>query len=178
MPSEIERKFLVADPHWHEVVQPDSVIEIEQGYLCADEARSVRVRVAAGGAELTVKSAAEGLTRAEFEYAIPFADGLRLLKLCGDRRVQKRRYAVSFGGKQWSVDEFTGRNAGLVVAEIELDREDEEIQTPPWLGAEVSQRPEYANASLAAKPFCQWQTEGEAGTADRVSGSDNRPVTP
>lgn len=171
MPSEIERKFLVADPHWRDIAQPDSVSEIEQGYLCADESMSVRVRIVGSRAELTVKGTARGLTRAEFEYAIPLDDGRHLLGLCGDRRVTKRRHAVSFGGKQWSVDEFTGRNQGLVVAEIELDREDEDIETPPWLGLEVSKRPEYTNASLATKPFRQWCTGGDARPRDDAGGS-------
>lgn len=158
MAREIERKFLVADPGWRDDATPGGVADIEQAYLCAGEETSVRVRIAGDIATLTVKGATVGYTRAEYEYAIPLDDARGMLRLCSGFPISKRRHVVAFGGREWVIDEFTGVNAGLVVAEIELDDEADAFARPDWLGEEVSDKPEYFNANLARRPYSSWQS--------------------
>jgi CYTH domain-containing protein len=98
-----------------------------------------------------------GATRAEFEYAIPLDDAQQLLALCDGPLIEKTRYVVPYQGTTWEVDEFWGDNAGLVVAEVELQSEDQPFACPPWLGAEVTQDARYYNSSLASVPYGQWR---------------------
>lgn len=156
MGREVERKYLVTDPDWKAAARPARSTHIEQGYLCADKQRSVRVRIEQDRATLTIKGATKGITRDEFEYPLPLPDAKRLLDLCGRRRVSKRRFAVEYGGKAWVVDEFHGRNEGLVIAEVELRDASDAIDKPAWAGVEVSDRPEYYNSNLARKPVSEW----------------------
>jgi len=151
MGSEIERKFLVRGDTWQP--GPPGVLQ-QQGYLSVDDP-TVRVRIEGDRAMLTVKGAQTGLTRPEFEYEIPVADAEQLLSLC-PFAVEKTRYVREFGGHDWVVDVFHGENEGLVVAEIELAREDESFALPLWIGAEVSRDPRYRVSSLARKPFRKW----------------------
>lgn len=114
-----------------------------------------------GTATLNVKTSTTSLTRHEFEYAIPVNDARDLLATsCQGVMIEKTRYCVEYGGKIWEVDVFEGANAGLIVAEIELDSEDEPFDRPPWLGREVSGDPRYLNTSLCRYPYAQW-TEDE-----------------
>lgn len=152
MATEIERKFLVTGSAWR---SPDGQ-RIVQGYLNRDKARTVRVRIAGPQAFLTIKGATTGATRAEFEYPIPLADAEALLGLCDGPLIDKVRHRVAFGGLLWEVDEFLGDNAGLVVAEVELDREDQAIDLPPWVCEEVTHDPRYFNSNLALQPFQRW----------------------
>jgi CYTH domain-containing protein len=106
---------------------------------------------------LTIKGVTSGISRLEFEYEIPRADADRLLDdLCERPLIEKTRYRVSAGGVTWEIDEFHGDNAGLVVAEVELAREDQPFERPAWLGDEVSGDPRYFNANLVAHPFREW----------------------
>ena len=106
---------------------------------------------------LNIKNATLDISRAEFEYPIPLEDAEALLEgLCDERVVEKTRYRIPFAGHVWEVDEFCGANAGLVVAEIELEHEDEAFARPPWLAAEVSGDPRYLNSNLALHPFTEW----------------------
>lgn len=159
MAREIERKFLVAGEAWREAVDDAQSERIIQGYLHAGKTHSVRVRLRDGDARLTVKSATKGITRDEFEYEIPDDDARAMLDLCRDLLVEKRRYVLEHGGHEWVIDEFSGDNEGLVVAEIELADENEAFDRPEWLGEEVSERPEYYNANLARKPFSEFPEE-------------------
>ena len=152
MGIEIERKFLVVGDDWRAA----PAVAYAQGYLNRDKERTVRVRIAADAAWLTVKGVTSGATRAEFEYPIPVADAEQLLALCDGPLVRKLRRVVVHAGARWEVDEFLGDNAGLVVAEIELPAEDAPFAAPPWLGAEVTHDPRYFNSSLAAAPFSTW----------------------
>jgi CYTH domain-containing protein len=152
MGIEIERKFLVVGDDWR---QPPA-LAYAQGYLNRDKQRTVRVRIAADQAWLTVKGTSHGATRAEFEYAIPVADARQLLELCDGPLVHKLRRFIVHAGATWEIDEFQGDNAGLVVAEIELPSEDSVFEAPPWLGAEVTHDPRYFNSNLAAVPFSTW----------------------
>ena len=151
---ETERKFLVADDSWR--VQARERRTLRQGYLAIDGATTVRVRTDGMEAWITIKGAQEGLTRPEFEYAVPVGDAEGLLALCGGRLLEKVRHLVPFDGKVWEVDEFLGANHGLVVAELELSGPDEIFGRPDWLGAEVSDDPRYLNSSLSLKPYASW----------------------
>jgi adenylate cyclase len=169
MAIEIERKFLVTGDGWRAAAH--EVVPMAQGYLndlaAMDSGAmhaSVRVRIAGGAAFLNLKSRELGHARQEFDYPIPVADARALLGLCVGGRVDKRRHHVEHGGHLWEVDEFLGDNAGLVVAEIELQRADEAFARPAWLGAEVTQSTRYYNLALATRPYGQW-TAVERGTA-------------
>ncbi len=154
MGIEIERKFLVGGDGWRR--QAASQTRFSQGYLSRDPARTVRVRIAGDAAFLTIKGATTGATRAEFEYAVPLADAQQLLAMCDGPVVEKVRHLCTVGGMTWEVDEFLGANAGLVVAEIELDAEGQAFARPAWLGAEVTGDARYVNANLAVRPFTSW----------------------
>lgn len=154
MGREIERKFLVTSDAWRGAGPGTS---IRQGYLSLDPERTVRIRTAGDRAWITVKGLSKGASRDEFEYAIPvkdadaMLDGLRVGPV-----LEKTRTRVPFGGRTWEVDEFRGENAGLVVAELELDAEDATIALPPWVGREVTQDPRYYNSSLTMNPWSRW----------------------
>src|SRR6056297_3367610 len=154
MATEIERKFLVSSAEW----KGDAVgHRLQQGYLSLDKARTIRVRVAEERAWINIKGLTRGITRSEFEYPVPLEDARRMLdELCIRPVIDKTRYLIPCGRHRWEVDEFHGRNAGLVIAEIELASEDEDFERPPWLGAEVSDDPRYFNASLVTRPFLDW----------------------
>jgi adenylate cyclase len=125
--------------------------------LAAERGCTVRVRTEGRRAFLTVKGPSRGLARPEFEYGIPLSDARWMLAhMCGNRIVEKRRYRVAFAGAVWEVDEFLGRNAGLVVAEIELASERQRIDLPPWAGSDVTGERRYLNAVLSQRPFSSW----------------------
>lgn len=154
MGIEIERKFLVSGEAWRK--EASARTRFSQGYLSRDPARTVRVRIAGDAAFLTIKGKTTGATRAEFEYAIPVADAQQLLLISDGPVVEKIRHLCVFEGMTWEVDEFLGANAGLVLAEIELDTEGQAFARPAWLGAEVTGDARYVNANLAVKPFTSW----------------------
>jgi adenylate cyclase len=153
MALEIERKFLLK-------TLPDltgcPVSRIVQGYLRADEHASVRVRIRDEHARLTVKGAQKGYTRSEFEYEIPVDDARSLLGLTVGGLIEKQRYIVPIAGREWELDVFAGANAGLVVAEIELDSEQDALELPDWVADEVSEDPRFLNANLCRHPFSGW----------------------
>jgi adenylate cyclase len=158
--QEIERKFLVSDDGWRAAAT--SSTPMRQGYLASDENRTVRVRVAGDRAFVTIKGRAVGLVRPEFEYEIPAADGEALMALCLPSPVVKTRHLVPHAEHVWEVDVFEGANAGLIVAEVELQRADERVDLPSWVGDEVSHESRYTNARLAAQPWAQWEHNAEA----------------
>lgn len=155
MGQEIERKFLVADDSWRAAA--DAGARYRQGYLHSDPSLAVRVRTEDGRAVLTIKGGGEGIVRSEYEYEIPRSDAEEMLEqLCRAPLIDKTRYHVRHQGHLWEIDVFAGANAGLVVAEIELDAEHEVFARPGWLGLEVSDDPRYYNARLAQHPYCEW----------------------
>jgi adenylate cyclase len=154
MGIEIERKFLVSGEGWRQPASRQT--HFSQGYLSRDPARTVRVRLAGERAFLTIKGATHGATRAEFEYEVPPADAQQLLALCDGPVVEKIRHLCAFDGMTWEVDEFLGANAGLLVAEIELQSEDQAFSRPAWLGEEVTGDARYVNANLAVTPYTGW----------------------
>ncbi len=154
MAKEIERKFLVSTNNWKDDVSTTHVFR--QGYLSYDSERTVRVRATEVSGFLTIKGITTGLTRDEFEYEIPLADALALLQLCERPAIEKKRYLVPHGAHIWEIDVFEGVNAGLVVAEIELQSEEEAFEKPTWLGEEVSGQRKYSNSALSLLPFKDW----------------------
>jgi CYTH domain-containing protein len=151
--KEIERKFLVTDDRWRVGAVG---VPYRQGYLPTLDGCTVRVREAGGTGYLTIKGPSRGLTRDEYEYRIPIADAREMLDgLCG-RKVEKLRHLVAYAGLTWEVDVFTGDNAGLVVAEVELSDESQAVELPAWVGLEVTQDPRYSNSALAKRPFRTW----------------------
>jgi CYTH domain-containing protein len=156
MALEIERKFLLAGDGWRGLAEG---IDFRQGYLCADRQRTVRVRIAGDRGFLTIKGATTGASRNEYEYEIPLGEAQAMLDdLCLQPQIVKRRYTIPFDGFLWEIDEFFGLNQGLIVAEIELEREDQSFARPEWIGAEVTGDPRYANAALCVNPFSGWKS--------------------
>lgn len=153
MAAEIERKFLVANDSWRD---GSPGVRIAQGYLSLDPDRTVRVRLAGENAWITIKGRTQGITRAEFEYAIPPEEARDLLQLCLPSVIDKTRYEVRHGGHVWEIDVFHGENDGLIVAEVELADESESPEMPGWAGTEVSDEVRYFNSHLARHPFAQW----------------------
>jgi adenylate cyclase len=155
MATEIERKFLLKNDSWQTVA--DEGVHYRQGYLSGPERASIRVRIAADRAYLNIKSAELGIRRLEYEYPIPLGDAEEMLgQLCEQPLIEKTRYHARHAGHTWEIDVFAGDNAGLVVAEIELEHEDEVFERPDWVGDEVSDEPRYYNVCLASHPYKTW----------------------
>jgi adenylate cyclase len=155
MGQEIERKFLVCSDDWRAEAQASR--RYRQGYLANNERCSVRVRIDESGAALNIKSSTLGVHRQEFDYPVPLEDAQRLLEaLCEGPLIEKTRHFVRHADHLWEIDVFEGDNAGLVVAEIELDSPNEPFERPAWLGEEVSDDPRYYNVCLVEHPFKDW----------------------
>jgi adenylate cyclase len=153
---EIERKFLVLNDSWRAAVKYSA--RYRQGYLNNEIHCSVRVRICGDEAWLNLKSVTIGAQRYEFEYIIPVSDAdLMLNTLTRKPVVEKTRYFVDVGQHTWEVDVFEGENAGLVVAEIELESTDERFEVPDWAGEEVTHDPKYYNTNLATAPVRSWK---------------------
>jgi CYTH domain-containing protein len=156
MKQEIERKFLVIGTSWRK--EAGAGISCRQGYISTGPSPvTVRVRLLGKQGFLTIKGPTQGISRPEMEYEIPAADAEYMLAhFCAGGLVSKERYRLINNGSLWEIDEFSGDNAGLVVAEIELEREDQLFKKPDWLGEEVSLDRRYTNAALARNPFKSW----------------------
>lgn len=164
MAKEIERKFLVnIEKFFNEKVTKS--VEILQGYIPRDNNVVVRIRLNKWEnneeALLTIKGPNHGISRDEFEYQIPFKDGLEMIdKFCvyGEEEIviSKIRHYVDFGGKIWEVDFFRGSNKGLVIAELELESEDEQFEKPKWIISEVTGQKKYYNSQLMNNPYKNW----------------------
>ncbi len=155
MAIEIERKFLVTGDGWKD--GSDSLIYF-QGYICSGTGNTVRIRIAGDHARLTIKGKHNNISRLEYEYPLPLEDAQAMLdQVCEPPVIHKRRYFHEYEGFTWEIDEFFGENEGLVLAEIELQSEEQEFPRPDWLGKEVSNDGRYYNASLRSYPYKQWQ---------------------
>jgi len=154
MPKEIEKKFLVKGDGWRGKAVGK---RYRQGYLSLVKERTVRVRTVDEKAFITVKGLSVGASRSEYEYEIPVADANEMLdRLCERPLIEKTRYRIPGAGVVWEVDEFAGENRGLIVAEVELEREDQTLMLPEWAGREVTDDPRYYNANLVAHPYSRW----------------------
>ncbi|MCX2718380.1 CYTH domain-containing protein [Lentiprolixibacter aurantiacus] len=153
---EVERKFLVTSEDFR--TSAESALHIRQGFLCADPERTVRVRLQDGFGKITVKGISDeaGISRFEWEHEINGDEAGQLLKLCTGTEITKTRYRVPFGNHIFEVDVFEGSNAGLIVAEVELQTADEYFEKPAWLGREVTGDPKYYNAQLSINSYKQW----------------------
>jgi len=156
MATEIERKYLVQMEAWQQAKVSAEHTQLYQGYLSLEAERTVRIRIKKEIALLTIKGKTEGISRLEFEYQIPLNDGLELLKICQGSIIKKKRYILPYDNLIWEIDEFEGDNAGLTVAEVELDSENQTFALPPWIKEEVSDDNRYYNSNLAQHPFKDW----------------------
>lgn len=153
MGKEIERKFLVKNDAWRCV----EGAKYRQGYLNSVKERTVRIRTIDDKGFMTVKGIAVGATRLEFEYEIPASEADEMLTaLCEKPLIEKKRYKIPYGGFTFEVDEFFGENEGLIVAEVELESEDQVFDKPDWLGDEVSGDSRYYNSNLIKHPYTKW----------------------
>lgn len=159
MKYEIERKYLIKPAKLPEFEGGTHVV---QGYLCLDLERTVRVRVNGGSGYITIKGKSIGITRTEFEYAIPEDEALFLLNnLCIAPLIEKTRHTIVFDDLVWEIDEFAGDNKGLVLAEVELETADRTINLPDWIWKEVSDDPRFYNSYLTQHPYSLWQETEE-----------------
>lgn len=158
MGQEIERKYLVNHEKWNQLAKPEGEL-YRQGYLLTDPNKTIRVRQAGGKGFLTIKSPSVGASRLEYEYEIPFKEAEELLSHFSISELSKIRYKLPIGNKVWEVDEFLGENAGLLVAEIELESEDEAFDVPEWIGEEVTTQQKYYNSNLTTDPYKNWKLE-------------------
>ncbi|MDQ8013453.1 MAG: CYTH domain-containing protein [Flavobacterium nitrogenifigens] len=154
---EIERKFLVKSDAYKN--QAFTQNKIAQGYLSSAPERTVRVRIKGHKGFITIKGIIHGggMSRFEWENEIPLDEAQELLKLCEKGKIEKTRYEIQSGEHIYEVDEFYGENEGLVMAEIELNSEDEVFEKPEWLGEEVTNDERYYNAYLSKNPYKDWQ---------------------
>ncbi len=157
MAKEIERKFLVKNDDFKECVRQSQ--KIVQGYLSSVPERAVRVRIKGDKGFLTVKGIGNesGMSRFEWEKEISVEDAKDLLKICEPGIIDKTRYIVQYKGYVYEIDEFYGDNDGLIVAEIELESEDDIFEKPEWLGEEVTGDVKYYNAMLMKNPYKNWK---------------------
>ncbi len=155
MGLEIERKFLVCGDRWK---QQGEVKVYRQGYINRlDNGKTVRIRVAGNKGYITIKGNTQGITRTEFEYEIPQEDAECMLETICDRPlIEKLRYRIPIDELVWEVDEFTGDNQGLIVAEVELSSADQTIRFPDWVGEEVTGEAKYYNINLIKHPYKDW----------------------
>jgi adenylate cyclase len=156
MGVEIERKFLVDHAAWQKLDKPAGT-HYQQGYILNDDKRAVRIRVAGEHGYITLKGALAGkISRPEYEYEVPVAEAVEILKAFTNNGTEKVRYCIPAGDFTWEVDVFSGDNEGLIVAEIELKSEDDEFEKPDWIAEEVTDDHRYANSNLAIHPFKDW----------------------
>ena len=148
MPVEIERKFLVSDDSWRQLIHQS--IEIRQGYLCKDIERTVRIRTWGTEGKITVKGKSVNGVRVEYEYNIPFDEATEMLDtLCLSRVIHKRRHLINIDNYTWEIDQFLDHNHGLLLAEVELPSRDAFIHLPSWVGKEVTNDHRFQNSHLA-----------------------------
>jgi adenylate cyclase len=155
MGIEIERKYLVDHEQWRQLPKPAGA-KLQQGYMVDEPDRTIRLRLADEQAYLTFKSGTTGISRNEYEYEIPVNDAAELFERFVKTRLEKTRYCITYKSKLWEIDVFEGDNEGLIVAEIELESEDEQFELPPWVTIEVSEDDKYYNSCLSVRPFKTW----------------------
>lgn len=148
--KEIERKFLVKN-ELLDIVKYLQSKKIRQGYISDSDGKTVRVRTKGEKGYLTIKGKSSGISRDEFEYEIPFEDAGQLLRNFCPKVLEKERFDLIIGEKKWEIDIFHGKLEGLIIAEIELESEDEAFELPGWILEEVSDDVQYYNSRLIEK---------------------------
>jgi adenylate cyclase len=156
MALEIEHKFLLKNDNWRKHITRS--VNYRQGYLCGNDKTSIRIRISDTQAWLNIKSATIGNHRQEFEYEIPLNEANEMLNtLCHQPLIEKTRHFVEHDQHLWEIDEFSGDNAGLVVAEVELKSLDESFSLPDWVSQEVTDDLRYYNNNLCKNPYKNWK---------------------
>lgn len=156
MAIEIEHKFLLVNDEWRSHIERTSYYK--QGYLSSTKQNSIRIRISDANAWINIKSAVIGTHRLEYEYEIPLSDAKEILsELCHKPLIEKHRHFVTHDNHLWEIDEFMGENAGLIVAEIELNEVGENFRRPSWIGKEVTHDLRYYNNSLCQNPYANWR---------------------
>lgn len=155
---EIERKYKVIREQWQKADKPDGE-KIIQGYLSTDVDKTIRVRIKGSQAFMTVKGETVNISREEIEFSMPVDKATELIEKFAAGIIEKTRYSIPYKGKLWEVDNFTGDNEGLLIAEIELDSEDETVELPAWIGKEVSDDSRYYNSNLSINPYKEWKDD-------------------
>ena len=155
MASEIERKFLVDKESWNSLKKPQPKY-IKQAFILKDDKKVTRIRITSSKALLTIKGKSNGISRLEFEYEIPMQDAEEMISNLGGNIIEKDRFEIKNQNHTWEVDVFYGENEGLIVAEIELDSEDESFDKPIWIAKEVSDDVRYFNSNLESNPYSKW----------------------
>ena len=155
MAQEIERKFLVIGDFKSQAFEQSRIV---QGYISSARGRTVRVRIRNGRGYLTIKGASNesGTSRYEWEKELSLHEAEELMNLCEPGGIDKTRYLVRSGEHIFEVDEFYGENEGLIVAEVELNAEDEAFVKPSFIGQEVTGDVRYYNSQLMKKPYTTW----------------------
>lgn len=149
MNQEIERKYLVTSDCYKAMAV--ARYHIIQGYISREKTGTVRIRITDDKAYLTIKGkpTAGHFARYEWEKEIDITDARELLQLSQGNLIDKTRWIVPAGERlKWEVDEFHGKHQGLVVAEIELEDEEQVIEKPSFIGEEVTDDPRYYNANM------------------------------
>ncbi|MBP0446993.1 CYTH domain-containing protein [Roseomonas sp. SSH11] len=160
MGIEIERKFLITSSDWRAGVVRSYVLR--DGLLARFGEGKVRIRHAGSQAWITVKGPRSGISRAEFEYEVPVSEAEEMLSLCGMPHIEKHRYIVPHAGFEWAVDLHQGPLAGIEFAEVELEHPDQPVPLPGWVGAEVTNDPNYSKATLLSRLASALGTGGGA----------------
>lgn len=157
--QEIERKFLVTSEAFKSEAHKRT--RIVQGFLNTNPERTVRVRIQGNDGFITIKgkSNKSGLSRFEWEKQISQAEAEELLHICEPGIIEKTRYEIYSDNHTFEVDDFIGENEGLIIAEIELDSENESFSKPEWLGKEVTGNVKYYNSNLSKNPYKTWTNE-------------------
>lgn len=167
MSTEYERKYLINGEDWKSEVRSSK--RLAQGYISSTALSSVRVRIAGNLATLTVKSkAVRGIARIEVEAPIPLADATELLaELVEGVILEKTRHILDRGPYSWTVDEFHGDNAGLVLLEIEAPADFAAPALPNWVGTDVTLDERFQNSYLGGRPYQSWASGNQIEENDR-----------
>ena len=153
MSIEIERRFIVKGDKWKSFVTKS--INFKQGYLSTNfDEWITRIRIIDDTkSEITLKSRETSIRNIEFSYPIPFKDSLSIWKKIS-KKIIKNRYILSYGPGEWIVDCFIDKNHPLVIAEVELNSENEYVEIPNWCEKEITGIKQFSNAYLASNPIC------------------------
>jgi CYTH domain-containing protein len=153
MNIEIERKFLI-----NKIPENcEKSIHIKQYYMHIDDNFVQRLRFFDNKkAIISLKQNCAGLSRYEFEYEIPLLDAKKIVSMSNSKFIEKIRHIIYFNSIKWEIDEFLGNNKGLLIAEVELESENQDIMLPNWINSEVTNKNKYFNYNLALKPYISW----------------------
>jgi len=158
MPQEIERKFILS-----KIPEHLPTLKIKQGYLQLDKNCTIRVRssISSTGINdtLTIKgpSNSSGMSRYEFETKISNEDSINLFKICHKPIIEKTRHIYIHKNMKWELDEFHEENQGLLIGEIEIERENMKFDIPDIVKEEVTGQSKYYNSMLQKRPYKTWQ---------------------